>query len=69
MDKEKRYDRDVKLTKKYNLNNCSCGRCCNAESVDTLIKALEMYASMELKEYPHLGERARRTIEVYKNDS
>jgi hypothetical protein len=62
-------EKQIELTEKYKLDRCSCGRCCNAEIVDKLYKALKMYGEMDLKEYPDLGTRARRVIKEINEQS
>jgi hypothetical protein len=62
------YEKELKFTKKYGLRRCSMNRCCNAVLVNKAIKVAELYASMNLKEYPDLGDAARRFLKEVKNE-
>jgi hypothetical protein len=57
------------LTKQEGFRRCSMGRCCNVEKYIELKeelkkakKVIKTYASMDLKDYPHMGDSARRFL-------
>ena len=65
------FRKDQELTERHNLRKCSMNRCCNAELVDKLVKALEFYgypSQLDGDRAYIYGFEARKALEEFKNE-